>query len=783
MAEIKAYERINDPGTGRRQWPEFLKHIDLHECGEYLITLLLCKTSLLGAMSPFGIAFFGASLLRQRSPLGILFAILGTLLGGMGIVSFKYVGAVVVFATFTLILKKELTDKKYLLAVLAALSVFANGLMYLMFKGFLLYDFFQLTAECVLVFAAFVAFDKAIGLVRNIRSRTVFENDELLSLVILAGSVILSIATIPYLRSVAHVASVYIILVLSLYGGFGTAAAAGVALGLINSMGDVMSSSVIGVYAFCGLMAGLCKRGGKWGVSLAFLVSNAAIMFYLNNSTDRIITIYYVTAAAALLFATPGKLLARFGLLAGTARATQQTAGAVRDYVADRLQSVSHSFLGLADVFTSLAEYRVNTDVRDVTVLFDRVAQDVCASCSMNRHCWQQEFNDTYSLLMTSFEEIERKGFVSKNCLPMRFIDKCIRVDDFITSYKRYYELYQSDVMWAGKVLESRTLVADQFRSVSHILDTLQEDVSRDVAYDEQLAQKLHAGLDQHGIRADNLSVVCGDGYEVSFDMKSCGGNLKCAGTAGPVLSELLEVPMLRTGTECGDKVCRVTFREQVRYRMEIGLSRTKQDGQKQSGDNYTFMAVDDSKYLLALSDGMGSGKSAKVQSSITIDLVEKLLEAGFDRDTAVRLINSVLLLRSDKESFATLDMCIANLYTGQLEFIKIGAATTFIKRESGVERIESTSLPVGIVSSVDPEHTVRYVRGGDFIVMVTDGVTDCEQSVIRNMDAIRDVIAGYNGISPQELADAVLKSALSLSGGVAEDDMTVLAANVRECF
>ncbi len=780
MDEPKTYQHINTPPQQRPILKEALRHIDWFECCEYAVSLLLCKTSLLGAMSPFGIAFFGATLLRQRWPLGILFSILGTLLAGQGVISFKYVGGIIVFAIFSLILKKELCDKKYLLAGIAAFAMLANGLMFLMFKGFLLYDFLQLLAECTLTFVSFLAFDKAILLLRNLRGRTVFEPDETLSLVILAGCVILSIATIPYLRSVSHVLSIYIILVLSLCSGFGVSASAGVLLGLINSMGAVMSSGVIGVYAFCGLFSGLCRRLGKWGVTCAFLLANAAIMLYLNNSTDQIITIYYVAVAGTLLFATPQKYLAQFGKVMHIAQDAPTQADRTKQHLSAKLTEASQAFYGLSDIFASLVAYRVNTDIKDVTVLFDRVAQDVCASCSMNTHCWQQGFNNTYNLLMQSFEEIERKGFVAENCMPKRFLDQCIRAESFVDAYAHHYALYKSDVMWAGKVLESRELVADQFKNVSHILGTLRDELACDITYDEQLAQKLHAGLDQHGIRATDLTVSNGDGYEVQFTMKACGGSRRCA-TATSILSELLEVPMRQIHLSCGEKQCRITFREQAKYRMDVGMASTCEDGQKQSGDNYTFLPIDDNKYLLALSDGMGSGKSAKAQSEITIDLLKRLLEAGFDRDTAIRLINSVLLLRTDKESFATIDMCLANLYTGQLEFVKIGAAASYIKREGGTEQIDSTSLPAGIVRSMEPEHDFRTVRAGETIVMVTDGVTDCEQRHIKNADAIRKLIDGYQGLSSQELADLILQTALSLSGGVAEDDMTVLVATVRE--
>ena len=63
------------------------------------------------------------------------------------------------------------------------------------------------------------------------------------------------------------------------------------------------------------------------------------------------------------------------------------------------------------------------------------------------------------------------------------------------------------------------------------------------------------------------------------------------------------------------------------------------------------------------------------------IDLLEQFLGSGFDKETAIRLIHSSMLLQTEGQSSATVDLCMADLYTGDCEFLKIGASTTFLKR------------------------------------------------------------------------------------------------------
>ena len=46
-------------------------------------------------------------------------------------------------------------------------------------------------------------------------------------------------------------------------------------------------------------------------------------------------------------------------------------------------------------------------------------------------------------------------------------------------------------------------------------------------------------------------------------------------------------------------------------------------------------------KYLLAISDGMGSGPEARKSSQIAIKMLERLLTSGFNKETSIELINN----------------------------------------------------------------------------------------------------------------------------------------------
>jgi stage II sporulation protein E len=137
-------------------------------------------------------------------------------------------------------------------------------------------------------------------------------------------------------------------------------------------------------------------------------------------------------------------------------------------------------------------------------------------------------------------------------------------------------------------------------------------------------------------------------------------------------------------------------------------------------------------------------------------------------------MINSVLILKSSEESFSTLDICSVDLYTGRAEFIKIGAAETFILRDGHVSVIRSASLPIGMLNDVDLEITERELKHGDIIVMVTDGVTSAGEE-----NWFTPALKTCRFADPQELSDHLLSEAVRRSGKSLKDDMTILTARV----
>ena len=215
-------------------------------------------------------------------------------------------------------------------------------------------------------------------------------------------------------------------------------------------------------------------------------------------------------------------------------------------------------------------------------------------------------------------------------------------------------------------------------------------------------------------------------------------------------------------------------------YTMQ-GVARIGKGCSRISGDTFMMMELPGGRQAVALSDGMGAGEKACRESTLVVELLEELLEAGFPEKTAIQMINTTLVMGREDIHYSTIDMSVFDLYTGECEIIKAGASSTFIKKGDVVEHLSSTSLPIGVMHSIEIDSVKRKLNSGDFVIMVTDGVLDAlpvgEQDIL-----LETVIQGTAIANPKEMAHHVLEQVLNWTGEEPADDMTVLAVGIWEC-
>lgn len=227
-----------------------------------------------------------------------------------------------------------------------------------------------------------------------------------------------------------------------------------------------------------------------------------------------------------------------------------------------------------------------------------------------------------------------------------------------------------------------------------------------------------------------------------------------------------------------GDEYCTVTCVEGARYHTLQGVAKIGKDCDRISGDTFLMTDLPGGKKGVALSDGMGSGEEAFQESSMVVELLEELLNAGFPVKTAVQIMNTALVIGREDVRFSTIDVSLFDLYSGSCELVKAGASTTYIKRGSQVESVRSATLPIGVIQDIEIDITTKELESGDFVIMVTDGVIDA-LSTEKQEELMRRFIQEASTQNPKELAHHILGKVLEYSGEKPVDDMTVLVIGI----
>ncbi len=753
--------------------------------------LLLGRAVILDFLNPFCTAFFAAAMVQKLNLFVIGTSILlGVLsVGDKGILLKYLITAIVLIVPYAATHKMK-ANRKLVISAAAALINLVAGYFIFYVQNYYLYDILMLIIESILIAILIYIYDRSVPVIKNYKNRRLLSSEEVVAVAVMAAFCF--VGTEIYIAgfSVKNIAVIFIIMIFAYLGNVGTGAAVGIIMGIVQALSGSILPSAIGVYGLCAMMCGVLKNLGRYGCPLGFIISNALMTFYINGSTEVLIRFYEILIASLLFVCIPQnymKKLSGYKLsIAGEYLKERSYSMRIKENTIERLSELAGVYKSLADTLKDTAQDRSYFSHTDAAQIIDQVVGKTCSDCGVAGSCWKRDFYNSYQYLFNLLTTIENGGKPKKDGCYKDFKERCLKPEEIIENLKYYYDMYRNGLGWKKKINESRLLVSDQLKEVSAVVSDLALRIDMDVDFDRDMEELIMVGLDNDAVRVKDVIVAkTGNTMDVDIRVDSCGGKRECIKNIIPIVNRITGKKFNKRDMTCDmihGSICSIKLKEAHRYQIATGIARMNKSGAI-SGDNYSFIELKDGKFMLALSDGMGTGPKAALESNTTITLLEKFLYAGFDKDVALKAINSLMLLKSNDETFSTVDMTVINQYNGEVEFIKVGAVSTFIKNEEGVQIIKTGTLPVGILSRIDVELVRNKLKDGDFVVMVTDGVLDCNREIVDKEKWLAELIRDVETRNPQRLAEEILQSCLQANGGEAPDDMTVIAAKVWEAM
>jgi stage II sporulation protein E len=530
-----------------------------------------------------------------------------------------------------------------------------------------------------------------------------------------------------------------------------------------------------------GIIPAVFREMGRIPTAAIYVITASGMGLIYEEMELSIQQIGALVSAVLIFLLLPHSLNYRIDRFAGSDGQELLASNNLRKIAKAKMKIFSDSFLKLSKTLDTIAERQVILKQQEVNLIFEEISEKLCKNCNNCSACWESNFQDTYQSACRLFDIAEKNGVIQREDIPDQFLDCCISVDEFVNETNRSFEILKLNHIWYNRIAESREVIARQLKEVSTVIWEMTGNIygAAVIAHseEEKVARRLRA---EHILAKEITVFERGDKRKEIYLNAACrSGRCITAKEAAISIGEALGIkirPSDASKTVITREYDNFIFIEDTKFKILSGVARAMKENI--SGDNFSILKLESGEFMVALSDGMGTGKEAGEESETVMSLLEQMIEAGFKAEMAIKLINSSLVLKSDKQTFSTIDMSIINLFTGMCEFIKIGAAAAFIKRDNWVETISSTTLPIGMLGNVDYDTVTKKLYEGDIVIMVTDGVLDCIQEEDKEAYMERFIME-MDSSNPQEIANRILDSTLSQSNYVPRDDMTVITTGL----
>ena len=400
--------------------------------------------------------------------------------------------------------------------------------------------------------------------------------------------------------------------------------------------------------------------------------------------------------------------------------------------------------------------------------LREQLIGTLCTTCPNLRRCENANMRESMDKLIAVGKA---KGRVNLIDMPGELASMCGNTAGLLFALNKHLAEYRRYTAELESAREGRKLLAEQAHGVSEILRGIALEQSEEYVFSDE-ERTLSAALAAAGILSSEIFLYGeGSSFTVSMTLSASTDGKKLCAAAGEALGVPLSLAEKIPLTN--DRACFVLKRK-ANYDAAFGIASRSKEGQTASGDTHSILKIDERRFLVALSDGMGSGEEARSISDQTLSLLESFYKAKMPSDTVLSTVNR-LIAYSSNETFSCLDLAAVNLDTGAADIVKIGSPAGFLLSGEELKILEGESLPMGMLEAVHPATLRVSMHEGDFLIFMSDGVT----SAFGSSAELCAYLSGLAPLNPQSLAEEILKNALARYGGTAEDDMTVLTVKL----
>ena len=780
---------INTEEKGKRSIIELIKGMNWNGIILCVLSFFVGRVCMFDCFYTIGIAYVGAMFYeKQLRRWSSLLCILGILSNGMiNVDSIKYVTVLLVITALREVMnifKCHFNLRNQM--VIASISLGIVGMMNLFFIEISLYKIIVCLLEIVVVMGMMNVLNMAIEAIQQGKKSILVEHQlasvAFLMAIFLCGMIDFYIM-VPVIERI-YIKDIFVFCVMIAITYMGGASSGVITAAIISTVLVVigyMPAGFVGIYIFAVLIGGLFSYLERVGIVFAMTLGLLLGFALFNN---RIID-WHIFAAygcgAILSLIVPRNY---FGIANWFGYAMEVDEAHhllhVQAVITDKLKKFAAAFECLGKEFEHIPLKNMDLDIKQMNEIIEDAGESLCKDCAMCQFCWKDYIKDTYRYSYEMLEVLEKKGQIQIGDIPMKFRKACINAESFAYALSLKMDMYKQSCRWQKRFEEARGLIAEEFKGISSSVGKLSETIEKDFCFNKEEERKIKEALQTYGIRTRDVMVLESNGKRQEIHLYcQYKGEVDFRERVIEATEKALEAKLETSRYEYNEEGKYCFFEMKIKKQFAVTVSAYNKAKDDVCGDAYSFMELDEGNYLIAVADGMGSGSVAHKESETTIELLESFLETGFESEVALKMINSALVLKSNIECYTTMDMALIDQHTGVIEFLKMGASTSFIVRGQEITTVRASSLPIGILSHIDLVSCKKQLKDGDIVIMITDGILENQNDLLESETTFKHFILEAQSSSPEYLAKFLLNKSKNLLAGKEGDDMTVVVARI----
>jgi len=677
----------------------------------------------------------------------------------------------------TILISVNGASRKHSTLIRLMVSFVITNIGVLIFTGFTVLGVLQLVINSLIIVAFYPVFTSGNSMLFNIRKNLIFSKEETISFGVILAVVLTLFSKVSILNfSISNVLLVVLIITIAWKNDWVVGTSCGVILGLVYSIITGESTLIITTCGFTGLIAGILSRYGKIPVVLAFAAGNIALSYLYTSDFELWAKLAEIIVASGVIVALPKKAILKLEKIFNTSNSLpvgyENQLGPASE-MKSRLGAMSDVFDNLAHITTPVSEETMQETFDVVKKYLVDHKKNECISCKNKYECLPDEEIETVATHIS--RRLEENKILTREMLPV----ECDLADEMLNDIIEMYNNIKLMRIIRAKENEMNTKLAEEYKVVSKLLKKISKQTTPkldNVTNEKQNRIREELKFLGYVVYEDTFYQ---DERDVSYefitdilvDMEKAKQDIMR--TVSNIVGVKMSIKMILNSSKT--EKSRIKLVPSSKYIVNAVVKQIKKIDSQQNGDSYIVTEFKDNNKIIAISDGMGSGEKSKELSLSVINMLEGLSATGINKNDILNITNRILKTRENGTMAATLDMCLLNEKKDKLEFVKLGAAPSFVVVDGIVEQVDIKSDSIGImdeVASIEYEHKLKRNM---YVVMMSDGaIGDITEKLLQDI-----VDEMQENITESLLMEKIMDNVINAQNKLILDDITIIVAKI----